>query len=178
MAGLAIRWLANENGFANILEKRLAGTKHLREVKRIAAKMQAHERFWDKTPHKLSLDKPFQSLTSISEYLHPVQDRTLNLLELKRIMNYPDWYDFTDPEKKCKIPTTQAIAQGVPVNFGKYAAMQARNALEGKLNTISDDGVVLSFQHHSKHKISTFTLDEVNSISSLETKSDSNTLKG
>lgn len=47
-------------------------------------------------------------------------------------MNYPDWYDFTDSNNECKIPVIQAIAQGVPANFGKYAAMQVMLAFEGK----------------------------------------------
>ena len=94
-----------------------------------------------------------------------------------RIMNYPDWYDFTDEKHECKIPVTQAMAQGVPANFGKYAAMQARLALESKLEVIDSDNIVMTFQHHSQHKMSAFTLDEVNSMNGLELKSDAKTLK-
>lgn len=172
MKSLAIRWRADAE-VASILEKRLSGTRYLKEIKRIAGKMASNASFWDKTPHKLSLGKPFPSFTSVSEYLHPLQDRALNLLELKRIMNYPDWYDFTDEKHECKIPVIQAMAQGVPANFGKYAAMQARNALEHKLATAGDESAVMSFQHHSKHMMSTFTVDEVMSASVLELKKDS-----
>lgn len=177
MTGLAMKWLKNEDGFCDMLSKRLEGTSHLREVKRIAAKLVDEKSCWDKSPVKLELDGRFPSLTSVNEYFHPTQDRMINLKELARIMNYPDWYDFTDEKHECTIPVTQAIAQGVPANFGKYASMQARLALESKLDAIDNDDVVMTFQHHSQHKMSTFTLDEVNSMNGLELKSDAKTLK-
>ena len=168
MSGLAIRWLKDENGFCKMLESRLESSHHLREVKRIAGKMSSKKNCWDKSPYKLVLDERFPSFTSVSEYLHPVQDRMLNMKELKRIMNYPEWYDFSDEKHECTIPVSQAIAQGVPVNFGKYAAIQARNALEGKLQCIEDDSAILSFQHHSKHLMSTFAVDEAYAMNELD----------
>ena len=92
----------------------------------------------------------------------------LSLQEMAAIMNYPSWYDFTDPNNECKIPVAQAIAQGVPVNFGKYIAQQARKALDSELNLIDDESVVLSFQHHSKHKMSIFTYDELMNLKELD----------
>lgn len=59
-------------------------------------------------------------------------------------MNYPDWYDFGDPANECKIPVVQAIAQGVPANFGKYAATQVRLAFEKK-QALADDGADVVF---------------------------------
>lgn len=59
-------------------------------------------------------------------------------------MNYPDWYDFSDVRNECKISFIQAIAQGVPVNFGKYAAMQVRLAFEGK-HALADENVDVVF---------------------------------
>lgn len=168
MSGLAIRWLKNEDGFCAMLESRLEGSHHLREVKRIAGKMSSKKNCWDKSPYKLVLDERFPSFTSVSEYLHPLQDRMLSINELKRIMNYPSWYDFTDEHNECKIPVAQAMAQGVPVNFGKYAAMQARNALEGKLQQVEDSNAILSFQHHSKHMMSTYALDELDALHELD----------
>ena len=177
MTGLAMKWLKNEDGFCDMLKKRLDGTSHIREVKRIAAKLVDEKSCWDKSPVKLKLDSRFPSLTSVNEYIHPTQDRMISLKELARIMNYPDWYDFTDEKHECKIPVTQAIAQGVPANFGKYAAMQARLALESKLETLDDEDAVMTFQHHSQHKMSSFTLDEVNLMTSLDLKLGSISLK-
>ena len=177
MTGLAMKWLKNEDGFCDMLSKRLEGTSHIKEVKRIAAKLVDEKSCWDKSPVKLKLDGRFPSLTSVNEYIHPTQDRMISLKELARIMNYPDWYDFTDEKHECKIPVTQAIAQGVPANFGKYAAMQARLALESKLETLDDEDAVMTFQHHLQHKMSSFTLNEVNSLNELDLKKDTRALK-
>ena len=177
MTGLAMKWLKNEDGFCDMLSKRLEGTSHIKEVKRIAAKLVDEKSCWDKSPVKLKLDGRFPSLTSVNEYIHPTQDRMISLKELARIMNYPDWYDFTDEKHECKIPVTQAIAQGVPANFGKYAAMQARLALESKLETLDDENAVMTFQHHLQHKMSSFTLNEVNSLNELDLKKDTRALK-
>lgn len=169
MSGLAIRWLKNENGFCNMLEERLKDSYHLREVKRIASKMEQKKNCWDKSPYKLVLNEQFPSFTSVTEYMHPLQDRMLNKKELARIMNYPDWYDFTDEKRECSIPISQAMAQGVPVNFGRYAAMQVRLALEGKLQYANEkQDAILSFQNHSKHKRTSFTLNELDNISFLD----------
>lgn len=177
MSGLAVRWLNDGNSFTDMLSERLKDSHHLREVKRIAEKMRLKKNCWDKSPYKLSDDERFPSFTSVTEYLHPHQDRMLNMKEMARIMNYPDWYDFTDPKNECKIPVSQAMAQGVPVNFGKYAATQARLALENKLSLIDDKDAILSFQHHSRHKMSTFTLDEVNALKELDLKKECIALK-
>lgn len=177
MTGLAIRWLNDGNSFRDMLKDRLKDSRHLREVQRIADKIRSKKNYWDKSPYKLSDDERFPSFTSVTEYLHPHQDRTLNMKETARIMNYPDWYDFSDAKGECSIPVSQAMAQGVPVNFGRYAAAQARLALENKLSIINDNNVVLSFQQHSKHKMSTFTIDEVNAMKELDIKKDCRSLK-
>jgi hypothetical protein len=103
----------------------------------------------------------------VNEYLHPIQDRALNLREVQRIMCYPDWYDFTDPKHECSIPTTQAIAQGVPVNFGKYIAKQVQLALDGKLSTVDSNDGQLVYQDHSKKMMSKFTIDELETMTHL-----------
>lgn len=177
MYSLAVKMQKNENGFADMLSKRLSGTPYLREINRIAQKISAKKRYWDKSPIKLQDDEHFPSFTSVTQYIHPHQDRMLNLLELKRIMNYPDWYDFTDPEKKCTIPVLQAMAQGVPVNFGKYIAMQARKALEKKLELLDADEAAVVFQNHSSHKRCWFTSEEFQALEALEMRSDCTKIK-
>lgn len=169
LKGIASKCI-KDPAFDAMIMKRLASSKHLREVARLKTKIKSDGSAWDKTPFKLELDGRFPSLTSVNEYLHPVQDRTLSLKEVARIMNYPDWYDFHDPDKKCKIPVTQAIAQGVPANFGKYIAMQARKALEKKLKTLSTLDTTVVFQHHSAHKLSEFTSAEFMALSGLDLK--------
>lgn len=175
--GLAMRWRDNEPGFRDMVEKRLEGTGFFRELMRVHDKLVNEKSCWDKSPFKLKLDGRFPSLTSVNEYLHPTQDRMINLKELARIMNYPDWYDFTDNAHECKIPVTQAIAQGVPANFGRYASTQARLALEGKLDSSRNADAVMSFQHHCQHKMSLFTLDEVRSMKEVALKPNATQLK-
>ena len=97
MTSLAKRYIKDENGFKCMLTKRLEMTSFMKEVLRIVDKIKAGKNWWDKTPVRLDDNDQFPSLTSVNEYLHPHQDRTLNLRETARIMNYPDWYDFSDP---------------------------------------------------------------------------------
>lgn len=175
MSSLARQCQMNENAFQTLLADKLQNYPgHLREVQRIVQKIELGCRWWDKTPYKLVDDERFPSLTSVSEFLHPYQDRTLNKREYARIMNYPDWYDFNDSKNECKVPVIQAIAQGVPANFGKYAAMQVRLAFEGKQD-VADENAEVVFQHHSKHKWSSFTFAEFNEVQKeLDVKADDN----
>ena len=80
-------------------------------------------------------------------------------------MNYPDEYDFTDPEKKCKIPVCQAMAQGVPANFGNWIAEQIHLALDQKLDVI--ENVEIVFQDHIKEKYIKLTIDDFNNLNYL-----------
>ena len=77
-------------------------------------------------------------------------------------MNYPDDYDFTDPENKCKIPVCQAMAQGVPANFGNWIAEQVKLAFENKLNTLKDTEII--FQDHIKEQYITLSKNEFDQL--------------
>ena len=105
MTDLAMKYNKHD-AISQQIEKRLDGTSHLREVKRIADRLNQKRNFWDKSPYRVKDDGLFPSITSVTEYIHPHQHRTLSLRELARVMNYPDGYDFTDPNKECKIPVT------------------------------------------------------------------------
>lgn len=172
LTGLAKQYIEDES-FKTMIDNRLSNTTHLKEIKRIALKMSEGKNFWDKTPVKLDINKRFPSLTSVNEYLHPIQDRMLNLKEVARIMGYPDWYDFTDKNNECTIPTTQAIAQGVPVNFGKYIANQVANALNNKLDTLDDTSIDFTYQDHIKEVLSTFKIYELDNMTSMFNKNES-----
>lgn len=149
---------------------------HLKEVRRIEAKLRANKSFWDKTPLRPYENGYFASFTSVTEYLHPTQNRTLNLKELGRLMNYPDDYDFTDPTGKCKISSRQALAQGVPANFGKWIAEQVALGLAGKLKNSNDSSIDVRYQQHISNKYSEFTFDEFNQLSCLELKKSASSL--
>ena len=69
------------------------------------------------------------------------------------------------------------MAQGVPVNFGKYIAQQARNALEKKLELLDSPDTVIVLQNHSSHMRSLFTSDEFKALIELNTKKDAEKIK-
>ena len=109
----------------------------------------------------------FPSFSSVQEYMHPVQNRTLNINELKRLMNYPDSFDFSDPENKCKIPVEQAMAQGVPANFGEWIASQVKSALDNQCQYCEENFEIV-YQDHIKHSKKNFTTDEFMNLHHLK----------
>lgn len=142
-------------------------SSHKKEFCQLLFKIEHEERIWDKSPFRAKAAGYFPSISSVQEYLHPVQNRTLNVRELKRLMGYPDEFDFSDLNHECKIPLTQAIAQGVPVNFGKWIAEQAKAGLDGELDEVDAD---IIYQNHIKREASPFTVDEFMSLDCLELK--------
>ena len=156
MTSLAIECIENGPGKAEI-EKTINASKHKNEFATIFAKQSTTGRLWDKSPFRAAANGRFPSISSVQQFMHPVQDRTLNVKELKRLMGYPDDFDFTDPGKECKVPVNQAIAQGVPVNFGKWIAEQAALGLDGKLKTTDSDIV---YQDNIKNLYSDYDVDE------------------
>ena len=141
---------------------KIHGTKFQHEFDKINGQLKAGKNLWDKSPFKPFENGKFPSFSSVQEYLHPKQNRTLNIKELQRLMNYPDEYDFTDPENKCKIPVCQAMAQGVPANFGNWIAEQVHLALENKLNILKDTEII--FQDHIKEQYITISKNEFESL--------------
>lgn len=72
------------------------------------------------------------SLTSLSKYIHPIENRPMYVREYARLMGYPDTYIF---KEDVQVPYAQAIAQGVPAPFAKWMATNIHRALEGRLTT-------------------------------------------
>lgn len=167
MEALARAYIEGKPGVREDIEAKTAGTNCLREVKRIASKITSSQSIWDKSPYRVKDDGHFPSLTSVTQCLHPHQDRPLNLRELARIMNYPDAYDFTDKQHQCTVPVMQAIAQGVPANFGEYIATQVKMALDGVLERVPNESVDVMFKDHIKHKSVEYTCSEFMELSKL-----------
>ncbi len=132
LASLATRWNRGEQDCIDDCNKYLPGTVFDKTIfPNMCKKLAAGEGYWDKSPKRMPEDKPYPSFSGPQQYLHPVQDRCLNSFELKRLMGYPDGFDVDDPDKQCKVERRVALAQGVPVNFGKYVATQIKNCLDG-----------------------------------------------
>lgn len=94
---------------------------------------------WDKSSYRVRLDEKAPSLTSIIQLMHPTENRDFYIREYARLMGYPD--DFIFYPHECKCSTIQCLAQGVPVNFIRYASNEIVKAFNG--NTIKIDGDVM-----------------------------------
>jgi len=167
ITSIALAYLEGDEKTKNEIISAISGTKRETDFNRVVKKLQSNESLFDKSPYRGRLDERFQSFSSVQEYMHPTQPRTLNMRELKRIMTYPDDFDFTDPNEECKIPVRQAMAQGVPVNFGKYIAEQAKKGLDGLLKTVDAEVV---FQDNNKGKHLEYSYDEFIKLEGLEIK--------
>jgi len=138
-----------------------------RIIYRIKDKILKGKGYWDKSAKRPPLDGWFASMSEPQQYMHPTQDRHLNLREMGRIMTYPDSYSFADPENKCKCKNIrQAIAQGVPVKFGEWIAKQMKLGLDGKLERKIDADVV--FQNNLNDTYFKWTLDQFNELTAID----------
>ena len=113
---------------------------------------------WDKSAIRLSFNEWAPSMTSLSKFIHPKENRDFYIREYARLMGYPD--DFIFYQEGCKCPTVQCLAQGVPVNFIKYIAEEIKLALENKITNFSDADVIYINQCSGKQKITEFSLQE------------------
>jgi site-specific DNA-cytosine methylase len=136
-------------------------------IQRYADKIKNKKGYWDKSARRMNEDDQFPSMSGPQEYMHPIQDRCLNVRELKRIMGYPESFDFTDPNKECITPMQVCMAQGVPVNFGNYIANQVINGLDGKLKTFSAD---IIFQNNLSEQYYTYSIDDFNKLELFDIK--------
>lgn len=114
--------------------------KRKKNILTLKKKLATGKGVFDKTPFKLSKDLVAPSMTSLSEFINPVYDRHLYIREYAKLMGYPDNFEFV---KDAKVPYIQSIAQGVPVNFAKWAAMNIKDALEGKSKILKDIDIVV-----------------------------------
>ena len=103
-------------------------------------------------------------MTSLAQYIHPIEDRELYIREYARIMGYPDDFKFYPNECKCR--TIQCLAQGVPVNFIKYISNEIIRCLTEDYNYI-DKEIHVNFQNHSKKVGFAYTKDEFYQVSNL-----------
>lgn len=74
------------------------------------------------------------SLTSLSKYIHPTEDRPMYVREYARLMGYPDTYEFRED---VNVPYVQSIAQGVPAQFTNWISSNLlRILIERATNTL------------------------------------------
>ena len=125
--------------------------KHqLKSVTTMIEKQKINGHSWDKSPFRLSLDKRAPSLTSLSQFIHPIENRDLYIREYARIMGYPE--DFIFYPNECKCSTIQCIAQGVPVKFIEYISKEIKDKFENNYQYIEDDTIDIVYQVHTHKK--------------------------
>ena len=137
--------------------------KHqLKSVTTMIEKQKINGHSWDKSPFRLSLDKRAPSLTSLSQFIHPIENRDLYIREYARIMGYPE--DFIFYPNECKCSTIQCIAQGVPVKFIEYISKEIKDKFENNYQYIEDDTIDIVYQVHTHKKYFKFKSSDFLSI--------------
>ncbi|MBQ3307565.1 MAG: DNA cytosine methyltransferase [Bacilli bacterium] len=101
----------------------------VKTIIKLKEKLEAGKGAFEKSPSRLKLDSVAPSLASVIEFIHPAYNRPLTVREYARLMGYPEEFEFVNDSKA---PYIQCIAQGVPVNFVKWAATNIKEILEGK----------------------------------------------
>jgi len=137
--------------------------QHKTAIKRIQANTQNNKGSWDKSPIRLDFNLHAQSLTSLSRFIHPIENRDCTIREYARIMGYPDSFRFY--RNKCHVSCVQAIAQGVPVNFIRYISNEIKSALNDDRTQIQDVDII--YQQHIAKIYTSFSVDEFQSVSNL-----------
>ena len=131
------------------------------EKAKIARK--GHNGIWDKSACKIDATKYAPSMTSLSYFVHPNEDRDFYIREYARLMGYPDEFVFY-PEAS-QVTCVQACAQGVPVNFIWYISKELKRVLEGTdVEYSGDESKDIVFQNHSAKEYIVFTKDEFNAL--------------
>lgn len=118
---------------------------------------------WDKSPAPTFWDDTAGSMTSYTRHIHPDGERYFSIREYAALMGYPNDFIFYDGGKT---PVVQCIAQGVPVNFVKWIAEEAKRSIE-EPKFISSMDIV--FQNHLKEEYEEFTFDDFKKLTKVET---------
>ena len=138
--------------------------KYIQFINNQKRKLEEGKSLFDKSAWRLKSNYIVPSMTSLAQYIHPIEDRELYIREYARIMGYPDDFKFYPNECKCR--TIQCLAQGVPVNFIKYISNEIIRCLTKDYNYI-DKEIHVNFQNHSKKVGFAYTKDEFYQVSNL-----------
>lgn len=103
--------------------------KRKKAIANTLQKIREDKGYFDKSPNKLKEGGLSPSLASVTELIHPTENRPLYIREYAAIMGYPDNFEFVD---NCKAPYIQSIAQGVPANFIEWIAREVKSKLEAE----------------------------------------------
>lgn len=144
-------------------------TKYASQILKAKDKLDQGKNIWDKSPVRTTDNVPAPSLTSVSEFIHPIHNRQWTVREYARLMGYPD--DFVFFEDECPTEIIQCLAQGVPADFVEYISSEVKAVLEGDRQFIANsEDKVLSFQHHTSETYKALTMEELLALRELDEK--------
>lgn len=147
-------------------------TSTVKQIEKSIERKANNQNIWDKTPWRPKEDNPAPSLTSVSCFIHPVENRQWTIREYARLMGYPDHFEFFLDEG-CKTDIIQCLAQGVPAGFVEYISKEINEALKGNRDLIDNsENQQLSFQHHNHEKYKTYSKDELQELKGLDSDKD------
>lgn len=145
----------------NIVKNDLTKTQN-NQVLKAKNKLQNGGNIWDKSPWRLDYNSTCSSLTSVTRFIHPIENRNLYVREYARIMGYPDYFKFYPNECKCNV--IQCIAQGVPVNFIKYISKEIKRCFE---QYYMQNNNKICFQINNIDKRYYYNIEEFNNLENL-----------
>jgi DNA (cytosine-5)-methyltransferase 1 len=157
------------NNFEEVKDK-IQDEKFLNCIIRNKTKVDNGQALFDKSEFRLKEDKFIPSMTSLSKFIHPLQNRVLTIREYARIMGYPD--DFIFYPNECETPIIQCLAQGVPVNFVKYISNEVKEVLNNNREFINENNnnYILCYQEHTTNKARLYTFEDLTNNNELNTK--------
>lgn len=159
----------------DLIKDKINNEKCKNDLLQQKAKLDAGKRIWDKSPYRMSENASCPSLTSVTQLVHPIYDRSFSIREYSRIMNYPDEFEWFPNE--CKINIIQNIAQGVPANFVEYISTEVKETILNNRELIEDSkDKNLIFQHHTHELWKSYTIDELIKMNELESDKSFNKL--
>lgn len=142
---------------------------YINQIENAKAKKEKGQNIWDKSPWRSGENDAAPSLTSVTELIHPIHNRQYTVREYARLMGYPD--DFVFYPEETDVDIVQTLAQGVPAPLIEYIASEIKEAINGNREMIQGSHLkTLCFQHHSKGKWNTFTMEELYSLSEKNDK--------
>jgi DNA (cytosine-5)-methyltransferase 1 len=143
--------------------------KYKNTVLKAKEKLEKKENIWDKSPYRDDENLQAASISSVSEFIHPIKHRQFTIREYARLMGYPD--DFIFYPNECKTDIIQTIAQGVPAKFVEYVCSQIKNILLNECDFYEHkEDTLLCFQNHHYDKYCLYSRSELEEKKELDLK--------
>lgn len=150
--------------------KEVSETKY-NGIVRLAERMKV-KAIWDKSPAGTNWDDKAGSMTSYTRHIHPDGERFMSIREYASLMGYPQDFVFYEGGRT---PIVQCIAQGVPVNFVRWIAEEAKRNIKEPTYLSKTADVI--FQNNINEQYEEFSFAEFDALSKVELSKKSKVLR-